>query len=106
MIGFGRTQSSRNHFTVRSSVQLPRPPPPPMESDEDSEEEVVIRPKRSKRHRLPGARLLKQLAAERAKEKAERKHERRAKKDKRRYDDEDADIDEMTARLRRMFAED
>jgi len=108
MIGFGRNQHSLNHFSVRSHIELPRPPPvvaPVEEFDDDSEEEVVIRPKKGKRHRLPGAKLLKSLAKQREREKAARKHERRAKKERRRQHREDVDVDEMAARLRRMFTD-
>lgn len=103
MIGFGRSQHAQNHFTVRSYVEVPRPEPVAMESNDysEDEEEVIVRPKKSKKHRLPGAKLLKRLARDRAKEKAEW----RAKKDSRHRNNysESAEADEMAEKLRKMF---
>lgn len=62
----------RHAFSVRREIILPTPEPEPMEGggydDEYEEEPVVIRPTRSKRRRLPGQKLLKQLHRQRVKE--------------------------------------
>ena len=100
LFGCGRNDHWANTFTVASHIKLPQPEPVhvPEAEDYSDEEEVVIRPKK-KRHRLPGAKLLKSLARERERERREKKSSRRS----RRRHKEGDELEDMASRVRQLL---
>ncbi len=67
------------YSTFSSNAKFIRPSPPPQAtkveeySDDEYEEPIIITPKKSKQKRLPGVRLLRQLAKERQREAQKKK---------------------------------